>query len=166
MFAVRSGGIMGVTVKGPHEETPPINFRMEDHGPVISIKFSPNQKVLAVQRTKTSVEFMNFNGTTIELEYSQNCKKNSTILGFIWCQVNEVAFITDHGVELYMIIAEKRTIKHLKNTSVSANWFVWDSLNKIALLSSQHGSHLQPLVFKPSSVSKLPKVESMNFIYF
>jgi hypothetical protein len=31
------------------------SFRMEDKGPVISIKFSPDQQVLAIQRTKTSV---------------------------------------------------------------------------------------------------------------
>lgn len=30
-------------------------FRVEEKGPVISIKFSPNQKILAVQRTRTSV---------------------------------------------------------------------------------------------------------------
>jgi hypothetical protein len=28
---------------------------MEDKGPVMSIKFSPDQQVLAIQRTKTSV---------------------------------------------------------------------------------------------------------------
>lgn len=54
VFAVRSGGVTGVIVKGPTEETN-TSFRMEDKGPVISIKFSPNQKVLAIQRTKTSV---------------------------------------------------------------------------------------------------------------
>ena len=31
------------------------SFRMEDRGPVISIKYSPDMKVLAIQRVKTSV---------------------------------------------------------------------------------------------------------------
>lgn len=41
-------------VKGPTDQTT-TSFRMEDKGPVISIKFSPDQQVLAIQRTKTSV---------------------------------------------------------------------------------------------------------------
>ena len=41
-------------VKGPTDQMT-TNFRMEDKGPVISIKFSPDQQVLAIQRTKTSV---------------------------------------------------------------------------------------------------------------
>ncbi|XP_065161012.1 regulator of MON1-CCZ1 complex-like [Atheta coriaria] len=160
VFAVRSGGVMGVVVKGPNENTKPINFRMEDHGPVISIKFSLDQKILAVQRTTTSVEFMNFNGMTVETEYSQQCKKNSAIVGFVWSQNNEVAFMTDHSVELYLVIPEKRSLKHLKTLSVTIQWFVWCSVSKTALLASAQGSHLQPVVFKPGSISKLPKVET------
>jgi len=43
-----------VIVKGPTDQMT-TSFRMEDKGPVISIKFSPDQQVLAIQRTKTSV---------------------------------------------------------------------------------------------------------------
>jgi hypothetical protein len=43
-----------VIVKGPTDQMT-TTFRMEDKGPVISIKFSPDQQVLAIQRTKTSV---------------------------------------------------------------------------------------------------------------
>lgn len=151
---------MGVIVKGPRETDRPINFRMEDHGSVISIKFSLDQRVLAVQRTTTSVEFMNFNGTKIESEYQQTCKKNSIILGFIWTQHNEVAFVTDHGVELYLVLPEKRSLKHIKSTSVTVQWFVWCPQNKIALLAFAHGSNLLPVFFKPGYFAKLPKVES------
>lgn len=166
---------MGVVVKGPDETKQPLNFRMEDHGPVLSIKFSLDHKVLAVQRTKNSVEFMNFDGNiTPNTEYSQACKKNSNILGFVWTHTNEIAFITDHGVELYMVIPEKKSLKHLKTTSSTVQWFVWCSMNKIALLASAHGSQLQPVIFKPGSISKIGKVESKyysrckkeSFIYF
>lgn len=159
VFTVRSGGVMGVVVKGPDENSS-LNFRMEDHGAVISIKFSLDQKVLAVQRTYTSVEFMNFSGTAIEQEYSQSCKKNSMILGFVWSHHNEVALVTDHGIELYLVIPEKRTLKALKYVSLTVQWFVWCSCNKLALLASGHGSQLQPVQFKPGSASKLPKVET------
>ncbi|KAJ8967738.1 hypothetical protein NQ317_010799 [Molorchus minor] len=75
VFAVRSGGVMGVVVKNPNDEGKPLSFMMEDHGPVLSIKFSLDHKVLAVQRTNNSVEFMNFDENKIDSEYSQPCKK-------------------------------------------------------------------------------------------
>lgn len=153
---------MGVVVKGPDENST-INFRMEDHGAVISIKFSLDQKVLAVQRTYTSVEFMNFSGNAIDQEYSQSCKKNSMILGFVWSQINEVALITDHGIELFLVIPEKKALKPLKFVSLTVQWFVWCSKNKLALLASGHGSQLQPVQFKAGSASKLPKVESKYY---
>lgn len=151
---------MGVVVKGPTEDYKQLNFRMEDQGAVLSIKFSLDLKILAVQRNNNSVEFMNFSGSNLDSKYTQSCKKNSNILGFVWTQNNEVAFMTDNGIELYMVIPEKKSLKYLKTLSVSVQWFVWCSFNKIALLASAHGSHLLPVVFKPGSVSKLPKVES------
>lgn len=160
MFAVRSGGVMGVVVKNADESIGKVNFRMEDHGPVLSIKFSLDHKILAVQRKNNSVEFMNFDGNSLDTEYSQNCKKNSNILGFVWSSNFEVAFITDHGVELYLVIPEKKSLKHLKTTPATVQWFVWCSSNKIAILASAHGSHLLPILIKQGSISKMPKVES------
>lgn len=79
---------------------------MDDKGPIISIKFSPNMNILAVQRSVTSVEFINYNSTSSldGVEYSQSCKgKNATILGFVWTHGNEILFVTDHGVELFQV---------------------------------------------------------------
>lgn len=104
VFAVRSGGVTGVLVKGPDQS---INFRMEDKGPVISIKFAPDMNVLAIQRTNSSVEFVNYSPATglDTVEYSQPCKgKSATILGFVWTHGNDILFVTDHGVELFQVI--------------------------------------------------------------
>lgn len=162
VFVVRSGGVMGVVVKDLCQPDKPLNFRMEDRGTVLSIKFSLDLKILAVHRTNSSIEFMNFNENSLEEEYTQSCKKNHKILGFVWTYENEVAFITDHGVELYRVLPEKRSLKQLKTISHSLQWFVWCPLNKIALLASAHGSQLQPISFKPGTIGKLPKVESIS----
>ena len=53
-FTVRSGGATGVNVKGPNMKTA-LNFRVEDKGALLSIKFSPNQQILAIQRSSKSV---------------------------------------------------------------------------------------------------------------
>ncbi|XP_006835083.1 PREDICTED: uncharacterized protein C18orf8 homolog isoform X2 [Chrysochloris asiatica] len=54
VFAVRSGGATGVVVKGTDDRNP-ISFRMEDKGEVKCIKFSLENKILAVQRTSKTV---------------------------------------------------------------------------------------------------------------
>lgn len=161
VFVVRSGGVLGVVVKTLNEcsSLQALNFRMEDRGDVLSIKFSLDFKILAVHRNNF-IEFMTFNGNTLESEFSHSCQKNSQILGFLWTFHNELAFVTDHGVELFKVIPEKKTLKSLKVLSVPIQWFIWSTENKIALLASAHGSQLQPVLFKPGSVIKLPKVEN------
>ena len=82
-----------------------ISFRMEDKGPIISIKFSPDMNILAIQRSTSSVEFVNYSASAVldGVEYSQTCKKNASILGFVWTHGNEILFVTDHGVELFLV---------------------------------------------------------------
>ncbi|XP_074641074.1 regulator of MON1-CCZ1 complex-like isoform X2 [Tubulanus polymorphus] len=159
VFCVRSGGATGVVVKGPDEKTN-INFRMEDRGDVISIKFSLDLRILAIQRSQKSVEFVNFFDGIDVLEYSQSCKGKSTkIIGFCWTSINEIVFITDHGIEFYEVIPEKRTLRSLKTHSVSVHWFVWMPDSAILLLASGSlGNIIHPFQFK-GNVFKLPKFE-------
>ncbi|XP_014207194.1 uncharacterized protein C18orf8 [Copidosoma floridanum] len=160
VFAIRSGGVTGVLVKGPEHN---INFRMEDKGSVISIKFSPDMNILAIQRVVTSVEFMNFNGNNSldGVEYSQPCKgKNATILGFVWTHGNEILFVTDHGVELYQVIPDKRSLKVLKSLCLQVNWFIFCPQSYLVLLSSGTlGNQMQTLYVTPGNLHKITKFE-------
>ncbi|XP_050402263.1 regulator of MON1-CCZ1 complex [Patella vulgata] len=162
VFAVRSGGAMGVVVKGPDDKNV-IQARLEDRGDVMSIKFSPDKKILAVQRSSKSVEFINFleDMTTDQFEYSQSCKGKSTqIIGFIWTGSTEIIFITDHGLEQYQIFPDKRTLKCLKTVSHQVNWFVCMPENGILLLSSGTlGNTLYPIQVRPGVLNRLPKFE-------
>lgn len=160
VFAVRSGGVTGVLVKGPDQN---INFRMEDKGPVISIKFSPDMNVLAIQRTSASVEFVNYSPVSglDHVEYSQSCKgKNATILGFVWTHGTEILIVTDHGVELFHVNPEKRNIKALKCLSLGINWFVFCPKSHLVVLSSGTvGNQIQALHVTPGNLHKLTKFE-------
>ncbi|XP_026733410.1 regulator of MON1-CCZ1 complex [Trichoplusia ni] len=164
VFTVRSGGVTGVTVNGM-EESKSTSFRMEDRGPIISIKFSPDLKILAIQRNhdnqNATVEFVNFNDLTpTNVEYSHTCKwKNAKILGFVWPRVNEIAFITDHGIELLQVLPEKKQLKSLKNTTFSCAWFSWCSQSNIVLLAGNNGVLLQPFSLNNSTITKLQKLE-------
>ena len=55
---MRSRGATGIIAKGFINQQSS-TFRLEDKGAIISIKLSPNQKVLSIQRNKSTVEFFN-----------------------------------------------------------------------------------------------------------
>ncbi|KAK2506602.1 hypothetical protein MC885_012984, partial [Smutsia gigantea] len=160
VFAVRSGGATGVVVKGPDDRNP-ISFRMEDKGEVKCIKFSLENKILAVQRTSKTVDFSNFIPDSSQLEYTQECKtKNANILGFCWTSSTEIVFITDQGIEFYQVLPEKRNLKLLKSQSINVNWYIYCPESAVILLSTTVlGNVLQPFFFRAGTMSKLPKFE-------
>ncbi|XP_053323935.1 regulator of MON1-CCZ1 complex [Spea bombifrons] len=160
VFAVRSGGATGVVVKGP-EDRSPISFRMEDKGEVKCIKFSLGNRILAVQRTLRTVDFINLIQDYSQLEYSQECKtRNSRIMGFCWTSSSEIVFITDQGIEFYQVLPEKRSLKLLKSQSINVNWYMYCPESSVILLSTaNHCNVLQPFHFKGPTMSKMTKFE-------
>ncbi|KAF5919216.1 hypothetical protein HPG69_003856 [Diceros bicornis minor] len=160
VFAVRSGGATGVVVKGPDDRNP-ISFRMEDKGEVKCIKFSLENKILAVQRTSKTVDFSNFIPDSSQLEYTQECKtKNANILGFCWTSSTEIVFITDQGIEFYQVLPEKRNLKLLKSQNINVNWYMYCPESAVILLSTTVlGNVLQPFYFRAGTMTKLPKFE-------
>ncbi|KAK2168546.1 hypothetical protein LSH36_16g11043 [Paralvinella palmiformis] len=141
VFAVRSGGAAGVVVKGA-DERKNITFRMDDKGEVISMKFSYDMKVLALQCSAKSVG------------------KSTKIIGFVWTASNEIVFVTDFGIELYQVQLEKKSLKMLKSYSFGINWYSWLPGSAVLLLSTGTlGNVLLPFYFKPGSMMKLTKFE-------
>lgn len=142
-----------------------LEFKVLDKGHVISIKFSPNHKILAIQRSLRNVDLMNFeNEKIVGEEYSQSCKGRSTqIMGFVWTSQNELTLVTNQGIEFYQIQSEKSTVKMIKSFSVNVNWFVFLAETSVLLLSSGlMGNVIHPYVFRPGSVSRLAKFEVDN----
>jgi hypothetical protein len=160
VFAVRSGGATGVVVKGPDDRNP-ISFRMDDKGEVKCIKFSLENKILAVQRTSKTVDFCNFIPDNSQLEYTQECKtKNANILGFCWTSSTEIVFITDQGIEFYQVSPEKRSLKLLRSHNINVNWYLYCPESTVILLSTTVLENvLQPFYFRAGTMSKLPKFE-------
>uniref|UniRef100_A0A6Q2YWI9 Mic1 domain-containing protein n=1 Tax=Esox lucius TaxID=8010 RepID=A0A6Q2YWI9_ESOLU len=160
VFAVRSGGATGVVVKGPDDKSS-VAFRMDDKGEVKCIKFSIGNKILAVQRTPKSVDFINFMPDFPHLEFSQECKtKNASVLGFCWTNWNEIVFITDQGIEFYQVLPDKRSLKLLKSQSINVNWYMYCPETAVILLSTTvQGNVLQPFAFKSGTMSKMSKFE-------
>nr|CDS27918.1 Colon cancer associated Mic1 [Hymenolepis microstoma] len=152
---------MGVNVKST-KSPQTSNFRIDDKGEVLSIKFDPNFSILSLQRKRNCVEFINFsNGRPEDLAYSRSSKKSaSIIIGFVWSSDSEIIFVTNEGFELYQVNRELRTTKALKHGSVQTNWYNWDPLSKTLLLSTgELGNRLYVTCFENGTVVKLPSFE-------
>ncbi|GAU93139.1 hypothetical protein RvY_05125 [Ramazzottius varieornatus] len=108
------------------------DFMIDDKGPILSMKLSPGLNILAIQRSNTSVEFVNFvrDRSVVDLvEYSQTCRARSAkIIGFCWVDSgypSEIVLVTDtHGLESYQVRPEKKLLKLLKTYSLPVSWFV------------------------------------------
>ncbi|XP_065361103.1 regulator of MON1-CCZ1 complex [Calliphora vicina] len=159
IFAVRSGGATGVVVKGPTEDKV-ISFCMTDRGAIRSIKFSPDNQILAVQRRENSVEFICFQGEQPMLQEIIVHQVKALIYGFVWVHNRECALISNSGVEIFTIVAEKNQVKSVKAMSMSIKWFAWCSEANIAVLcTADSNSCLIPVLIKQKSITKLPKLD-------
>lgn len=141
---------------------------MEDKGPMRSIKFSPDMKILAVQRTETTVEFVNFVGNQPNVsELILHKSKSSLIYGFVWLQSREVVFISNNGVEIHSINVEKKCLKLIKSMSLNINWFSWCPAGNLAVLSTSNSRILMPTLIRQGLITKLPKLECkiVLFVY-
>lgn len=157
---VKQRGVDGVTVKGPSLDFCS-KFCLEDKGEIISIKFSSNFNILAVQQSQESVNFINFqNGLPSGRPYSQSCKSKSKILGIVWTSSNDIFFFTSTGLEFYHVNEAKSECKLLKNFTINASWFVFEPTSSILLLATGSLSNIfQPFHFQESAMYKLNKFE-------
>eukprot|EP00111_Clytia_hemisphaerica_P004587 TCONS_00013170-protein len=163
VFAVSTeGGATKVQVKGL-DKSYDTRFSLQDKGNVISLKFSPNHRILAIQRSSKSIDFMNFyEGASVE-EYTQSCKGRSTlIIGFCWTSPNDIVFVTNQGIEFYQAQPEKNSLKFLKHYHHPhvTNWYVFLPESSVLLLSSGLlGNSIHPYLFKPGTIIRLPKFD-------
>ena len=148
-------------VKGPHPDFHS-RFTLEDKGELISIKFSLNFSILALQRNLQSVEFVNFRNCQLSSrEYSLRCKsRNARILGFVWIGHSHIAVITDAGLEFHQLHSDRLQNKPIKSFMINVAWFMFQPSSSIVLLATgSHANLFQPFYFRESSMFKLPKFE-------
>lgn len=155
IFIVKSGS---VAVKSL-ESSEPVSFSLPNQSPIIAIKFSADNNILAIQRTENSLELNAFKNNRIVAQSTIYYEiKKSILYGFFFISLNELTVITADGVEMFLVNASKKSMKSIKSLSVSSNWF--KSNENIAVLSSNNGLLLQPLMVKSGgTINKLGSVQ-------
>ncbi|CAH8651878.1 unnamed protein product [Heterobilharzia americana] len=160
IFTLRSRGTMGVNVKSVVNDVA-LNFRIDDRGEILSIKFSEDNEILGIQRSLQSVDFLNFkNHCPNGVQYSQTCRnKSASLLGFVWCSNHEVLFVSNEQLELYQVLAEKNTVRLNKCLPLNTNWFLWNVDTRICLtFGSEESLHVFNLKTS-GTISKGPKFQ-------
>lgn len=130
---------------------------------IISIKYSVDHSLLAVQRSNQSVDFLNIQENT---EFSQSSRKSSgNIIGFNWTCQNQIVFINHNGIEFFQINGKQGKVRSIKAYSINVNWFVYSPQFCVLVVSSTlSGNILHPFYFKPpqqgsTNINRLPKFQ-------
>lgn len=159
VFSIKSGDFTEVIVKSPNSSFCK-KFKIEEKGRVISIKFSPDKSILALQRTQTAVEFLTFSDGNVSKEFTETFK-GCTLLGYIWAGKTEVVFVTDNGIKLCKVDVNTGSVHTVKNLSLTINWFTYYSPVCLILLNVgvPHGNSMQLLQIKQNQILKLAKFD-------
>lgn len=149
-------------MKGPGKDET-LTFCMDDKGPMRSIKFSPDKKLLAIQRDEKCVEIITFvNNQPNVNEIIVHQSKSTIVYGFVWIHNREVVLISKTGVEIFTANVEKKQLKSIKSMNLTVDWFSWCPTGNLAVLASNKGLMLTPILIKQGGViTRLPKIECM-----
>ncbi|KAI3822722.1 hypothetical protein L1987_10319 [Smallanthus sonchifolius] len=105
-------------------------------GPVLSVRYSLDLKLIAVQRSNHEVQFwVKETGET----FSQKSKSESdSILGFFWtdCAVCDIVFVKTSGLDLYTYMPELKALDLVETKKMNVSWYIYTHESRLVLLAS------------------------------
>ena len=103
----------------PRAQSPHVSFLSQ--GPVIAARFSCDRRLLAIQRSRTEVEFVNQEDGS---QFWQRCK-GGDLLGFFWCDGEraDVAMVTTAGLELYKLLDSRKGLQLKDTKKHTVKWY-------------------------------------------
>ncbi|XP_076933101.1 uncharacterized protein LOC143598892 [Bidens hawaiensis] len=105
-------------------------------GPILSVRYSLDLKLIAVQRSNHEVQFwVRETGET----FSQRSKSESdSILGFFWtdCAVCDIVFVKTSGLDLYTYVPEQKSLALVETKKMNLSWYIYTHESRLVLLAS------------------------------
>ncbi|XP_058108514.1 uncharacterized protein LOC131251670 [Magnolia sinica] len=129
-------------------------------GPVLSIRYSLDGKVIGIQRSNHDIEFRNREtGET----FSQRCRSESeSILGFFWtdCPTCDVVFVKTSGLDLFSFEPELKTLCLVETKRLNVCWYVYTHESRMVLLASGMQCKIfAGFQFSSGGIIRLPRFE-------
>uniref|UniRef100_A0A7N0ZSC7 Mic1 domain-containing protein n=1 Tax=Kalanchoe fedtschenkoi TaxID=63787 RepID=A0A7N0ZSC7_KALFE len=129
-------------------------------GPVLSIRFSLDVKVLAIQRSRHEIMFQN--RETKEC-FTHWCKTESeSILGFFWtdCPTCDIVIVKTSGLDFFVYKSESSSINLVETKRLNVNWYVYTHESRLVLLSSgMQCKNFTGFQLSSAGLIRLPKFE-------
>uniref|UniRef100_A0ACD5ZTW0 Uncharacterized protein n=1 Tax=Avena sativa TaxID=4498 RepID=A0ACD5ZTW0_AVESA len=146
----------------PSTPSGPPNSDPINEGPVLSVRFSLDQKAIGIQRSSREVEFRN--RETGEA-CSKKCRADSeTILGFFWtdCPTCDVIIIKTSGLDLLVYEPQSNGLRLVESKKFNVIWYLYTHESRLLLLASGMQCTLfTGYQFSAGGIVKLPKFEMM-----
>uniref|UniRef100_A0ACD5Y1C6 Uncharacterized protein n=2 Tax=Avena sativa TaxID=4498 RepID=A0ACD5Y1C6_AVESA len=146
----------------PSTPSGPPNSDPVNEGPVLSVRFSLDQKAIGIQRSSHEVEFRN--RETGEA-CSKKCRADSeTILGFFWtdCPTCDVIIIKTSGLDLLVYEPQSNGLRLVESKKFNVIWYLYTHESRLLLLASGMQCTLfTGYQFSAGGIVKLPKFEMM-----
>ncbi|KAI8562043.1 hypothetical protein RHMOL_Rhmol03G0004300 [Rhododendron molle] len=105
-------------------------------GPVLSVRFSLDAKVLAIQRSNHDIQFWNREtGNTFSQKYRSD---SESILGFFWtdCPTCDIVFVKTSGLDMFSLDSELKSLLLVETKKFNVSWYVYTHESRLLLLAS------------------------------
>lgn len=129
-------------------------------GPVLSIRYSLDLKLLAVQRSPHEVHIKNReSGDT----FSHKCRSESErILGFFWTDspTCDIVFVKTSGLELFLCSSGIRSLQLAETKKLNVSWYVYTHESRLVLLATgMQGKSFTGYQISSIGIVRLPRFD-------
>lgn len=129
-------------------------------GPILAVRFSLDEKLIAVQRSNSEIQF--WHRETGE-NFRKKCKSESeSILGFFWtdCPLCDIVVVKTSGLDLYAYDPSSKLLNLVETRKSNACWYVYTHESRLVLLASgMQCKTFNGFQLSSAGIVKLPKFE-------
>ncbi|URD72550.1 Colon cancer-associated protein Mic1-like [Musa troglodytarum] len=144
----------------PSTQSDPPNSDFIGEGPVLSIRYSLDGKLIGIQRSNQEIQFINRESRET---FSRRCRPDSeSILGFFWtdCPSCDVLLIKTSGIDLLSYEPDLNTLRLVEAKRFSVSWYVYTHESRMVLLASgMQCTIFSGYQFSSGGIIRLPKFE-------
>ncbi|KAJ3673625.1 hypothetical protein LUZ60_005617 [Juncus effusus] len=141
--------------------TPPNSDFISERGEtVLTVRFSLDLKLIAIQRSGFEIEFVvRENGLSV----SKKCKSDEKILGFFWTDTPtcDVIVVKSTGIEMLFYESDTNNFHLIESKKTNVNWYKYSHESRMLLLASSMQSNIisSYQFSNAAGIVKLPKFE-------
>ncbi|XVE96147.1 hypothetical protein REPUB_Repub02eG0196400 [Reevesia pubescens] len=129
-------------------------------GPICSIRFSLDEKLIAVQRSNILIQF--WHRETGET-FSHRCKSElESILGFFWtdCPSCDIVVVKTSGLDLFAYDYASKSLTLVETRKLNVSWYVYTHESRLVLLASgMQCKTFNGFQLSSAGIIRLPKFE-------